>query len=337
MLQPLRSSREKMRLCAFTETVAATVVTIGNGGDQIKTATSASTGLLTAPFRYPFSRTPVSVFGRDNTGGWVDCYATTPTAQSTYGRLVGYGMAAEDGVFYGITAGFGSTNTTELTPRGNMVKATWNKPLLLGCQIASDGTVNIGTKNFACTHTTSSGIYTITFKNIGIGNVLAVVPTVVSTGIRGAAVSGVSAAGFTITTYSAGSVNDEKFNVIVAASRTRYPVCTRTSDVYCNMRKPRLFAWQLTTTTPTTWVIGSEQESVKTYVSTGYFTLAHVAKYRFAREPIVVATCVDAQAVTVVPTSTTGLAVRTWGQATHGAANAAVNILMLGSDDALEY
>lgn len=288
MMWAVRACRCRPYVFGTTTTAAGTgLLTRGAGIDELlATSNSDATGNHILKLRKESSRDSVVVATKDSSDVAANAYvyedSSTPTNELIL-KAQASGGAGDDGTIHTFGIKFDSRETIALLPRGNLVRSSWDRGFIFGADI--DGTTTTPTiisgKRYFTVTKASTGVYTILFKNLTIGSTPIVIATAQNAAKREVGVSGISTAGFTCTTTSAGVAADIGFSILVYASQATAPLARQGDDLLCPFRKARLvFAkYEYSGSTPSLVTgYGSDEFSFYSY-STGRVYLQFTTDY----------------------------------------------------------
>ena len=341
MLRQIKSPNRRARLIGFaaTTTGASTnTVEVGSGEGTFTNSTEA----LTLTLREPFARIPVSVCtpgASVGVGGTAHLTgATTTTAVGT--STVNGSASADAGGVEALVLGYDSTITEVSAKKENLfenVSATFRNPILVAGQVSSAGAKLIGGSTFTVVRN-GTGDYTVTFTR-AFGRIPVVVATPFTNGAS-CHIASKTDASFNILTYdAANSAADVRFNFIAYGDASSFETrMIKGADVQIGFRKPRMFGGIVTYTAGVPAITVGTGLFTITDTGTGLLDVAFTE--RFAREPIVVASCMTAArwaSLTGASSLATGCQIVSAGSTGTLTDPTAIHFIVVGSDDAVEY
>lgn len=345
MLRPIKTTVSRPRLIAYSgETLSANAVSVPVGTSEATFTGDTTNAGLVAAFREPFHRGVVAIATAGANiadGGTARIPASGTSKSQIETRTVNGSGTADIGGVECLALGFDSSIITTNATKLNMfdsVTATFRSPVAVIGEVSSSGSKLIGGSTFSVAKT-GTGAYTVTFSN-AFGTIPVVVATPVTT-TAGFSVHIKTKARneFTVATFNeANSATDCAFNFIAYGSMKSYDHrLLKGPSVDIGFRKPRMLAFRIPYSGGVPSVdIGVGQGTVVD-TDVGRLTLNYTEA--FAREPIVLATSEHGTNywATVHTSNASSCLIEISGSTGTLGDPTAVHIIVVGSDDAVEY
>jgi hypothetical protein len=343
MLRSIKSPNRRARLIGFSATTAAAAANTVQVGSNEGTFTNASADeQLDFVPREVFSRNTIVVCtpGASIGDGGTAVVSAAATGSAISVETINGSASADVGGVEALVLGYDNTSTDLSGKKENLienVRSSFRNAYIVAGQVASDGTKSIGGSTFTCVKD-STGNYTVTFTR-AFGRVPTIVVTPFVAGVS-AHVKTKARNSFTIATFNAAnSAADAKFNFVAFGSASIHEHRSIDGgDVEIGFRKPRMFGGVVDYSAGTPSItIGAGLFTI-TDTGTGQLDVAYAEK--FAREPIVVASCHTAArwaTLTSAESLSTGVRIESAGSTGTLTDPTGIHFIVIGSDDASEY